>query len=199
MRLNTHGLKSLWRSRVLRGVDFADQYERLDALYRIKDPWDFTEPHEQMRFRETNRIILREFGRIGTLLEVGCAEGHQTLYLMQVCRQVYGLDVSLRAVRRAKRRCPGAAFVAGDLTKVVRFINAPQRFDVVVACEVLYYIEDVPKALNQMSDLGRHCLVTYYSSHREKLDHELAGILIAGRETIRCDDHSWSVVWWHNY
>ena len=118
---------------------------------------------------------------------------------MQVCRQVYGLDVSLRAVRRAKRRCPGAAFVAGDLTKVVRFINAPQRFDVVVACEVLYYIEDVPRALKQMSDLGRHCLVTYYSAHREKLDHELTGIHFAGRETIRCDDHSWSVAWWHNY
>src|SRR6516162_1356518 len=93
----------------------------------------------------------------------------------------------------------GAAFVAGDLTKVVRFINAPQRFDVVVACEVLYYIEDVPRALKQISDLGRHCLVTYYSSHREKLDQELAGIHFAGRETIRCDDHSWSVVWWRNY
>jgi trans-aconitate methyltransferase len=149
-----------------------------------------------MRFIETNRILLREFGQVASLLEIGCAEGHQTLHLMQVCGQLYGLDVSPRAVRRAKRRCPEAAFVAGDLTNVGRFINAPGQFDVVVACEVLYYIKDVPRALKQMSDLGRHCLVTYYSSHREKLDHELAGIHFAGRESIPFDDHSWSVVWW---
>jgi predicted TPR repeat methyltransferase len=152
-----------------------------------------------MRFTETNRILLREFGPVATLLEIGCAEGHHSLHLMQVCRQLYGLDVSPRAVRRARRRCPEAVFVAGDLTNVARFINAPQQFDVVVACEVLYYIEDVSGALKQMSGLGRQCLVTYFSSHREKLDRELGAIHTAGQETIRCDDHSWSVVWWRNY
>ena len=192
-------LRKLWLHGLHQGIDYADNYRRLNVLYLWRNPWGFTDSREQMRFMETNRILLREFGQVATLLEIGCAEGHQTLHLIQVCRQLYGLDVSPRAVRRAKRRCPKAAFVAGDLTNVARFINAPQQFDVVVACEVLYYIEDVPRALKQISDLGRHCLVTYYSSHREKLDQELAGIHFAGRETIRCDDHSWSVVWWRNY
>ena len=102
MRLNEQGLKSFWRSRVLHGADFADKHKRLDALYRVKDPWGFTDPREEMRFQETNRILLREFGQIGTLLEIGCAEGHQTAYLMRVCHQLYGLDVSSRAVQRAK-------------------------------------------------------------------------------------------------
>ena len=192
-------LRKFWLHRVHRGIDYSDNYYRLDVLYLWRNPWGFTDPREQMRFMETNRILLREFGQVATLLEIGCAEGHQTLHLMQVCGQLYGLDVSPRAIRRAKRRCPEAAFVAGDLANVERFTNAPQRFDVVVACEVLYYVEDVPGALKQMSDLGRHCLVTYHSSHREKLDRELTGIHFAGRETIRCDDHSWSVAWWHNY
>jgi hypothetical protein len=35
MRLNEQGLKSFWRSRVLRGADFADKHKRLDALYHV--------------------------------------------------------------------------------------------------------------------------------------------------------------------
>jgi len=160
-------LRKLWLHGLHQGIDYADNYRRLNVLYLWRNPWGFTDSREQMRFMETNRILLREFGQVATLLEIGCAEGHQTLHLIQVCRQLYGLDVSPRAVRRAKRRCSKAAFVAGDLTNVARFINAPQQFDVVVACEVLYYIEDVPRALKQISDLGRHCLVTYYSAHWE--------------------------------
>src|SRR5438128_5834682 len=124
----------------------------------LKDPWGFTDPWEETRFTETNRILLREFGQVKTLLEIGCAEGHQTLHLMQTCRQLYGLDVSARAVRRAKRRCPGAILQVGDLTSVVRLAGAPKRFDIVVACEVLYYFRDVTLTLQQMRELGRACL-----------------------------------------
>lgn len=200
MRLNTHGLKSLWRSRVLRGVDFADQYERLDDLYRVKDPWDFTDPREKWRFQETNRILLREFGQIGNLLEVGCAEGHQTAFLMHVCRQLYGLDVSKRAVCRAKRRCPAAILTVGDIASAACIADGPERFDVVVACEVLYYVKDVAANLRQIAQLGRGSLISYYyvDCFHEKLDHELARIDIMGREIIRCEDRSWLVVWWQN-
>jgi len=200
MRLNAEGLKSFWRSRVLRGVDFADQYKRLDALYRVKDPWGFTDPREEMRFQETNRILLREFGQIGTLLEIGCAEGHQTAYLMHVCHQLYGFDVSRRAVSRAKRKCPGAILAAGDMASAACIAGSPKRFDVVVACEVLYYVRDVVENLRRMGELGRGCLITYYylDCFRERLDDALACIHIAGREIIRCKDRSWSVVWWRN-
>ena len=200
MRLNTHRLKSLWRSRVLRGADFADQHKRLDALYRVKNPWDFTDPREKWRFQETNGILLREFGQIGTLLEVGCGEGHQTAYLMRVCRQLYGFDVSERAVRRAKRRCPDAILAAGDIASATCIAGGPERFDVVVACEVLYYVKDVAANLRRMAQLGRGSLISYYylDRFRERLDDELTCIDIAGREIIRCEDRSWSVVWWRN-
>jgi len=193
-----HPLRKVWTRRVLQGVDYADNHRRLNALYYLRDPWGFTDPREEMRFTETNRILFREFGQVGTLLEVGCAEGHQTLHLSRICCQLYGLDVSARAVRRAKRRCSGGIFQAGDLTSIVRLAGAPQRFDVVVACEVLYYVRDVTRTLHQMRELGRACLVTYYRPHRVRLDHELAGIKIAGRQTINCEDRSWSVVWWRN-
>jgi SAM-dependent methyltransferase len=200
MRLNAQGLKSFWRSRVLREVDFANEYKRLDAVYRVKDPWGFTDPREQMRFQETNRILLREFGRIGTLLEIGCAEGHQTAYLMHACDQLYGLDVSRRAVRRAKLKCPGAILAVGDVASAARIAGSPERFDVVVACEVLYYIRDVVENLHWMGELGRGCLITYYfiESFRERLDDALGVVHVAGREIIQCKDRTWSIVWWRN-
>ena len=200
IRVSVQRLKSFWRSRVLRGVDFADNHQRLDAVYRVKDPWGFTDPREQMRFHETNRILLREFGPIGTLLEIGCAEGHQTAYLMHVCDQLYGIDVSSRAVRRAKGRCPGAILATGDIGSAASIAGTRKRFDVVVACEVLYYVKNIAENLRRMEDLGRGCLVTYYylDCYRQRLDHELACIHTAGREIIRCEDRIWSVVWWRN-
>jgi hypothetical protein len=197
--INTDRFKRFWRNRLLRGADFADHHERLNALYHLKDPWGFTDPREQMRFQETNRILLREFGRVETLLEIGCAEGHQTVHLMRVCRQLYGIDVSARAVRRAKRKCHGAILAPAGFPTHIR--GAPERFDVVVACEVLYFVKDVSLTLRQMRESGRQgCLVTYYhgSSYRERLDHVIADFPCAGQEIIRCDDRSWSAVWWRN-
>jgi hypothetical protein len=193
-----HPLRKLWTRRLMSGTEYADNHRRLNALYYLRDPWGFTDPREETRFKETNRILLREFGQVGTLLEIGCAEGHQTLHLMQACGQLYGLDVSSLAVRRAKRKCPGAIFQVGDLTSTANFAGAPERFDVVVACEVIYYVGDVALTLRRMRELGRACLVSYYSPHRERLDHELAGVQFAGRETIQCEDRAWSVIWWRN-
>jgi SAM-dependent methyltransferase len=195
--LDGQRLRRFWIRRVLTGVDDANDHERrFDALYRLRNPWGFTDPQEQIRFRETNRILLREFGRVGSLLEIGCAEGHQTLHLMRACHQLYGLDISARAVNRAKRKCPGAIFTVGDVTSAGRFTNAPDRFDLVVACEVLYYVPDVAGTLRRMGELGRACLVTYYEMHRAQVEQALVAIDLAGRETIRSQDLLWSVVWW---
>jgi 2-polyprenyl-3-methyl-5-hydroxy-6-metoxy-1,4-benzoquinol methylase len=195
--LDVQRLRRFWRRRHLSGLDDASDHDRrFDALYRLKNPWGFNDPQEQIRFTETNRILLREFGRVGTLLELGCAEGHQTIHLMRACQQLYGLDISARAISRAKRKCPGAIFTVGDLTSTGRFANAPDRFDLVVACEVLYYVPDVSGTLRLMGELGRACLVTYYEMHREQVEQELAAIDLDGREAIRSKDLLWSVVWW---
>ena len=182
----------------MRGLEYADNHSRLNALYYMQDPWGFTDVREEERFTETNRIFLREFGQVGSLLELGCAEGHQSVHLMRVCRQLYGLDVSAKAVRRARRRCPGAKFEVGDLTSPTRFAGAHERFDAVVACEVLYYVGDVTLTLRRLAELGRACLVTYYSVHGKRLDKELTSMKFARQETIHSQDRSWSVVWWRN-
>ncbi|MGH6645240.1 MAG: hypothetical protein ACRED3_21350, partial [Bradyrhizobium sp.] len=67
-----------WMKYALRGVGPNDNFERLDLAYSIEDPWNMNSPGEIARFEATNRIIEREFGRVGSLLELGCGKGHQT-------------------------------------------------------------------------------------------------------------------------
>src|SRR3954449_9762847 len=97
-------IRRLWSRLILRRVHFADRHELLDSLYRMHDPWGMTHPRERFRFEETNRLISSAYGSPHSILEIGCGEGHQSEYLARICKQLVGLDVSARAVARAKAR-----------------------------------------------------------------------------------------------
>src|SRR3974390_3434499 len=114
-RFNMSYLKELWLRTVIRGTHYRQRNRRLDALYWVYDPWGMQSPREAYRFDETNRIIKEHFGQVDRMLEVGCGEGHQSVHLLEICKTLYGIDVSRRAVLRAKRRCPSGIFGEGDV------------------------------------------------------------------------------------
>ena len=190
-------LKMVWRRLVLKNIRYSSDYERLDAFYAVPDPWGMTSQSEQFRFRETNRLILEKIGQQGSILEVGCGEGHQSLHLEHVCERLTGLDVSARAVSRARNRCPKSQFFVGDIFS--HEVTALVPFDLVVACEVVYYMSDVPAALEQMRALGRNCLITYFSGELENLDRQVLtscpGTL---SEMIEFENGKWRVMWWNS-
>ena len=101
MGVSALSLKGLWARAVLHNVHYGDRHERLDALYRVNDPWGLDSPGELFRFEQTNRVIAREFAPVGDLLEIGCGEGHQSRHLAQACGRLHGCDISPRAVGRA--------------------------------------------------------------------------------------------------
>lgn len=181
---------------LLRGVHFGSRYRRLQLLYWIRDPWDLDSERQRMRFREINRLIEENFGHVGRILEIGCGEGHQSQELLGVCDELVGTDVSAKAVRRARTRCPQATFLVGDVFGGM----TPQsgRFDLVLACEVLYYVRDVPGALARLSELGDACLVSYYDRPAEELDPVVRAV--AGANATRVEDGAagWTVVSWGN-
>ncbi len=181
---------------LLRGVHYRDSHQRLDMLYQMPDPWGLDNPREHFRFEETNRLIQREFGHVGSLLEIGCGEAHQSEYLARVCDRLHGYDVSARAVERARARCPASTFSVGTLDDIPS--DGTPRYDLVVACEVLYYIKDIPAALQMMTRLGRSGLITYYQSQRERLDAMLIAAPLDGRAIIRNGNDEWTACWWHN-
>jgi len=63
--------------------------------------------------------------------------------------------------------CQAATSRVGD---IVRPFDWLEEVDLVVACEVLYYVKDIRKFLYRMPDLGRACLITYHASRRAHLN-----------------------------
>jgi trans-aconitate methyltransferase len=180
---------------MLRGIHYRDRHRRFDQLYRIEDPWHMDNESERFRFEETNRLIQKHFGHIETLLEIGCGEGHQTAKLAELCSQTYAIDISSRAVERARQRCPQVTFSVGDVFSA-SILKSTTRFELVVACEVLYYMRDIPAVLARMEKLGRECFVTYVDEQRAELDPALERI--PHRQTTEFTNKgiSWHAAWW---
>jgi SAM-dependent methyltransferase len=166
----------------------------MDALYLLQDPWGMNSPSEQSRFAETNRLLLEKFGHVGSLLEVGCGEGHQSIYLRHICDTLTGLDICGRAVERARTRHPGGRYIVGDLFSPA--IADLAHFDLVMACEVLYYINDLEAALRRMRELGRNGFVTYFDKMMEKLDPLVLSLPGVSSEILKIGDACWRAVWW---
>lgn len=154
-------MRKVWRKVAMRNLSGSDNYKQLDRLYAMPDPWHMASTKEQFRFEMTNALVEAKVGHVGTILEVGCGEGHQSQRLAALCDQLYGIDVSARAVERARQRVPAAVLDVGTLPAVPR-TPPGGRFDLVVACEVLYYMSDIAGAVDAMAALGDTCLVTFF-------------------------------------
>lgn len=189
-------LKRVWMKLVLHGECRDDDHSRFDVFYLLRDPWDLASPDEVGRYTETNRWIHEEFGHVESLLEIGCGEGLQSQYLEDICDRLVATDVSRRAVSRARNRCPNSEFLLGDVFSPEIEHHAP--FDLVVACEVLYYMQDIPVVLQRMKALGGRTLVTYFSKEMERLDP----LVLAGRDArsgvIEFGERRWRIASWDN-
>jgi SAM-dependent methyltransferase len=179
-RLLKKAQRRLWMKYALRGVGGSDNHSRLDLAYSVEDPWNMDSSLEQARFEATNRIIEKAFGRVGSVLEIGCGEGHQTEYLARLSDQQYGIDVSPQAIERASLRLQGA------------------RFAMVTACEVLYYLSDPAATLERMRHLGRSGLVTFFAPASGRVGPHLEKIPGLHKDWIHHGSTSWLVGWWND-
>lgn len=188
--------RRLWMKYALRGVRQNDAHSRLDLAYKLEDPWHMNAAREQFRFAETNRVIESRIGkRFGSLLEVGCGEGHQTEHLARLADKVTGIDVSPNAVERARRRVPTASFLSGDLL-AQSWACERGRFDLLTACEVLYYMSDIPGFLKTMDELGGTCVVTYFAPAARVCEKPVVAMPGVEKTTFRFEDTEWVAAWW---
>lgn len=187
--------KKLWVRILLRSVRFSDRHGLLDQLYRFEDPWNQGSELEHFRFKETNRFILAQAGSPRSILEIGCGEGHQSRELMTISERLIGIDVSARAVKRARKRVTSATFLTGDFTTVA-WPTGSIPVDVVAACEVLYYMSDIPNALTSMAKLGRKIVVTYVDSRRANLDPIIKAIPGVVMHRFGVQNVWWTAAYW---
>ncbi|MCY7353520.1 MAG: nodulation S family protein [Lysobacter sp.] len=179
----------------LRGVGGSDNHSRLELAYSMEDPWNMDSALERARFDATNRIIERAFGRVGSILELGCGEGHQTSHFARLCDQQYGVDVSAQAIDRARVRLPSAHFAATDIF-AQPWGDARHRFDLVTACEVLYYLSDPAATIERMRHLGRRGLVTFFAPASGRIGPHLERVPDLHKDWIYSGGTAWLVGWW---
>ena len=187
-------LKRAWIRTMSRGIRHSGNHARIDRMYLMSDPWQMSSPTEEYRFAAMNDVISDNFGRPRSILEIGCGEGHQSIYLRRVSDRVIGLDVSARAVARARERLPNNEFVVGTIFSSEVDTYAP--FDLIVASEVLYYMKDIPAVLARMRELSSANLVSYYSDEMANLDPQVLSIPNAEAKTVTFGATQWRVVWW---
>jgi 2-polyprenyl-3-methyl-5-hydroxy-6-metoxy-1,4-benzoquinol methylase len=112
-----------------------DYFER---RFTVRDPWAYeTSEYEITKYRRTLEAIPNVAG--AQILEIGCAEGVFTAWLAEKGGDILAVDISERALIRAKQRCaawPDVRFACFDIART------PVRgaFDVVLCAEVLYYL-----------------------------------------------------------
>lgn len=173
---------------------YRDDHRRLTRAYWIEDPWNLGSTREQCRYREMNSFISRHCGPIGTILEIGSGEGHHTRYLLELTGEIVGIEVSPKAIARARRRCPSVGFVQAAFPPVPSGLKP--KFDLVVASEVLYYIRDLETALAAMGDRGRFCVASCYGHESERLDTYLLTMPMVTWEDIACEGLRYRLYLW---
>jgi predicted membrane-bound spermidine synthase len=182
---------------MLRGSEFGGTYGKLRLLYSLEDPWDMASPREQHRFAETLVQVRSLAPRFGNVLEFGCGEGHQSQSLMAVSDRLHGVDISPAAVARAAKRCPQASFEVAALEDALT-IAPDQRFDLITACEVLYYAVNIEHILSKLQSRTDRLYVSNYKPRSDKMRASFTGAGWRRLDDIRHEDTVWECFVWES-
>jgi ubiquinone/menaquinone biosynthesis C-methylase UbiE len=161
-----------------------------------KIPGTLTAPAKFTASRRPTASSARRVAPLETVLEIGSGEGDQTERLLNLAHKVRGVDISPTAIERARRRFadnPNASFSVGELPK----IGVDERFDLVTAFEIIYYVKDIPRALDMMDRLGHQRIVSVHWPQVRVLDEFLFPTRNTSRQIIYWEDKPrWLVAWW---
>ncbi|MBW2971359.1 class I SAM-dependent methyltransferase [Candidatus Woesearchaeota archaeon] len=81
------------------------------------------------------------------VLDIGCADGSFALHLQEMGFNVFGIDISSEAIRKAKQK--GVDAMVHDVSE--RFPFKSDSFDIVVCMEVIEHIYDTDFLINELN------------------------------------------------
>jgi ubiquinone/menaquinone biosynthesis C-methylase UbiE len=119
--------------------DTASAYDvaHFERFYARPDPWRiFGSENEVAKYALTAELC--GDGPFKRALEIGCGEGVFTSQLAPRCRSLLAVDISSRAVERARERCADFPQVSCE-ARVLPAAYPDGPFDLVVASDVLYF------------------------------------------------------------
>jgi 2-polyprenyl-3-methyl-5-hydroxy-6-metoxy-1,4-benzoquinol methylase len=188
-------ISELWTRVMLRHTAFTGSYGKLRALYARRDPWNMASHREQHRFTATNDLLSGYQETYKSILELGSGEGHQSVCLARLTDRFHGMDISEFAIKRAQKLVPQGVFRVAPL-EAIDGIFPETRFDLITACEVLYYLPDPGAILPVLQARCRRLFVSSYSERTEGLRSAVEGPGWQNLPDIRYQDTVWNCFLW---
>ena len=108
-----------------------------------------------------------------------------------------GATYVLTGLQRARVRLPQAHFAAADLFRQP-WGEERHRFDLVTACEVLYYLSDPAATIARMRHLGRAGLVTFFAPACGRVGPHVEAIPGLQKTWIHHGGTAWLIGWWRD-
>lgn len=141
----------------------SDSDERFwDDLIASRGDRAFDTRHDPARaadkaMAEVSAFILDHVGDSrGSILEIGCGNGRQTIALSELFAEVTALDASSEALRLCQERCgslKNVVCVHGDDRELSSYESG--RFDVVYSYATLQHVSDVVRLVNYIGEACR--------------------------------------------
>ncbi len=138
--------------------------EYFEKVYAANDdPWDFqTSEYEAAKYEATLAALPRE--NYKNAFEIGCSIGILTEQLAKKCDALLSVDVSEKALERAKTRCRNLSNIR---FQKMRFPEEfpDEKFDLILISEVGYYLSPsdwekaMKKVYSQLTENGQVALV----------------------------------------
>ena len=124
------------------------------------------------------RGIEKRYSKICNALDIGCGDGRFCSLLKNMGIYTYGLDMKQESVDHARKQ--GLQVYQGTFPNEIPWEIAQQRFDLIVMCEMVYYIKDFKNAIHALKRLSRQngaILIKIHSSTsykftRKQLTHK---------------------------
>lgn len=137
-----------------------------DIYERSADPWNFeTSAYEAAKYQATLDSL--PCARYERALEVGCSIGVLTELLATRCGSLLSVDVSSKALDRARERCSYLPQVRFEFMAIPQSMPA-EDFDLVVISEVAYYWQraDLERAMTLLAlhhRQGGHLVLVHFT------------------------------------
>lgn len=146
-------------------------WSRIAGLYDF-----FMEIYNKKVYCNIGKTVAEYIEPTDDVLECACGTGAISLRIAERCNSLVATDMASGMLRRAEKKCAGfsnVSFAEADITKLPYGDN---RFDKVVAGNVIHLLEDPKRALDELRRVtkpgGQMILPTYIN--RSKQSNRLA-------------------------
>lgn len=125
--------------------------------------------------RKANRALCAEVGRLISLsdevLECACGTGLLTGIIAPRCNSLIATDFSERMLNRAEKKYKKYANIRFEQANILRLSYPDERFDTVVAANVIHLLDDPSKAMRELDRVckpGGKIIIPTYMNRTEK-------------------------------